>query len=322
MTIADFLPAKPDRSWKLAQQIGVTHAIVKAAPELTGLNPAWEIGALRALQRRFEAEGFQLAGLEGDEFDMQRIKLGRPGRDEDLEKYRLMLRNMGELGIPLLCYNFMATIGWCRTATAVPARGGALTNRFDLRELDPSPMPPEDCASEEEMWRNYEYFLRAVMPAAEKAGVNMGLHPDDPPLSPLRGIGRIFSSPAGFDRAMALSESPSHGITFCQANFVAMGADLGACIRRFAPRIKFIHFRDVRGTADCFEETFHDDGPTDMAGMLKLYLKAGIDVPIRVDHVPTMEGEDNSQHGYAQLGRLFAIGYLKGIMDACGEPIA
>ncbi|MFA7343110.1 MAG: mannonate dehydratase [Terrimicrobiaceae bacterium] len=320
MTIADFLPAKPDRSWKLTQQIGVTHAIVKAAPELTGLNPPWDIDALRTVQRRFEEGGFQLIGLEGDEFDMQRIKLGRPGRDEDLEKYTRMLRNMGELGIPLLCYNFLATIGWCRTATAVPARGGALTNRFDLRELDPTPVPEEDCASEEEMWGNYEYFIRAVMPAADKAGVNMGLHPDDPPLNPLRGIGRIFSNPEGFVRAMALSDSPSHGITFCQANFVVMGADVEACIRRFAPRIKFIHFRDVRGTADCFEETFHDDGPTDMARILKAYHDAGLDVPIRVDHVPTLEGEDNASHGYAVLGRLFAVGYMKGIMDARGIP--
>lgn len=320
MIVADFLPAHPDRSWKLAQQIGVTHAIVKAAPELTGLNPPSNIDALRTVQRRFEMAGFQIAGLEGDQFDMQRIKLGRPGRDQDLENYVRMLENMGELGISLLCYNFMATLGWCRTATGVSTRGGALTSRFKLDELDPTPVREDQRTSEEQMWHNYAYFIRAVMPAAEKAGVNMGLHPDDPPLSPLRGIGRIFSSPEGFDRAMTLSQSPSHGITFCQANFVAMSTDVTACARQFAPRIKYIHFRDVRGKADCFEETFHDDGPTDMAHMMKIYHEARLDVPIRVDHVPTMEGEDNSQHGYAVLGRLFAIGYLKGIMAAHGIP--
>lgn len=320
MILVDFLPARPDRSWKLAQQIGVTHAVVKASPELTGLRPPWDRDALRTLQKRFEEGGFTLLGLEGDPFDMQRIKLGREGRDEDLERYRRMLVNMGQLGIPLLCYNFMATIGWCRTAVKVPTRGGAWTNRFDLQELDPEPVPEAERIGEAALWENYRSFLQAVLPTAEEARVSMGLHPDDPPLSPLRGIGRIFSSPEGFARAMALSESPSHGITFCQANFVAMGADLEACVERFASRIKFLHFRDVRGTASSFEETFHDDGPTDMARMLKLYHKAGLDVPLRVDHVPTMDGEEDFPHGYALLGRLFALGYVKGILDASGIP--
>lgn len=320
MIIADFLPATPDKSWKLAAQLGVTHAIVKAAPELTGLKPPSDIDALRTVQKRFEDAGFKLAGMEGDQFNMQRIKLGLDGRDEDLAQYAAMLRNMGELGIPLLCYNFMATIGWCRTQVAVPTRGGAFTNRFVLSELDPTPVPEADRVTEEKLWENYEYFIRNVIPVAEKAGVSMGLHPDDPPMSPLRGVGRILTSPDAFARAMSLSESPAHGITFCQANFVAMGADLEACINFFAPRIKFVHFRDVRGTAENFEETFHDNGPTDMAHILHCYHQAGLNVPIRVDHVPTMEGEDNSQHGYATLGRLFAIGYMKGIMDAHRIP--
>lgn len=320
MILADFLSPVPDHSWKLARQAGITHAIVKAAPELTGLNPPWDRDALKTVRERFEKEGFKVIGLEGDEFEMRRIKLGLPGRDEDLEKYCLMLRNMGDLGIPLLCYNFMATIGWCRTSVAVPIRGGALTSRFDIRELDDSLAPAAERVSEEQLWRNYAYFIEAVMPAAEKAGVKMGLHPDDPPLSPLRGVGRIFTRPEGFDRAMALSNSPSHGITFCQANFVAMGASLEHCIPHFAPRIYFVHFRDIRGTAESFEETFHDEGPTDMARALLLYHQSGLDVPIRVDHVPTMDGEANAQHGYAVLGRLFAVGYMKGIMDAYHIP--
>lgn len=320
MILADFLPARPDLSWQLARQIGITHAIVKAAPELTGLGNPWEPGVLAALQKRFADAGFTLAGLEGDPFDMQRIKLGRPGRDEDLEHYVAMLGQMGELGIPLLCYNFMATIGWCRTNVAVPTRGGALTTRFDLEDLDPEPVPEADRATEEQLWDNYAYFLRHVLPAAEKAGVSMGLHPDDPPVSPLRGVGRIFTSVEAYARAMALSDSPAHGITFCQANFAAMGADVPACIRRFADRIRFIHFRDVRGDAAHFEETFHDNGPTDMPELLRAYREAGIDVPIRVDHVPTMAGESNEAHGYANIGRLFAVGYLKGILDALRIP--
>lgn len=315
MILADFLPPKRDRSWDYALQAGVTHAIARCHPRDTGLNPPWDRDALRTVQQNFAAAGLKLIGLEGDEFDMRRIKLGLDGRDEDLELYRRMLVNMGELGVGLLCYNFMATIGWCRTDTRVPARGGAITNRFQLGALDSAPVPPADRVTEEKLWENYAYFLRAVLPAAEKAGVKLGLHPDDPPLSPLRGVGRIFTTPEAFARAMALSESPSHRITFCQANFKLMGGDLAATARRFADRIAFVHFRDVAGTEQDFSETFHDNGPTDMPAMLRLYAELGFRGPIRVDHVPSLAGEEDLPHGYAYLGRLFALGYMKGILD-------
>ena len=320
MILADFLPPPRDRSWDFARQAGVTHAIARCHPRDTELNPPWDIAALRKVQRRFADAGITLIGLEGDEFDMRRIKLGLDGRDEDLELYRRMLANMGELGIGLLCYNFMATIGWGRTDVLGSARGGAITNRFELAALDPSPAPPEDRVTEEKLWENYTYFLRAVLPAAEKAGVQLGLHPDDPPLSPLRGVARIFTSVDAFARALALSDSPSLRVTFCQANFKLIGGDVAAAARRLAPRIAFVHFRDVDGTAQDFTETFHDNGPTDMPAMLRLYAELGFRGPIRVDHVPSLAGEDNLPHGYAYLGRLFALGYMKGILDTAQIP--
>ncbi len=320
MILADFLPAAPDRSWALAKQAGVTHAICKCAPELTGLPAPDHLDALRTIRDRFAAAGLTLIGLEGDEFDMQRIKLGQAGRDDDIARYQQMLRNLGALGIRLLCYNFMATIGWYRTDPHVPARGGAVTNRFRLSAVEVEPVPVELRVTEEALWENYAYFISRVLPVAEQAGVRMGLHPDDPPLSPLRGVGRIFTSAEAFDRAMALSDSPAHGITYCQANFLAMGEDIAATARRFADRIVFVHFRDIAGTREDFTETFHDNGPTDMAAMLKLYNDLGFTGPIRVDHVPSMAGEENLPHGYAQLGRLFAIGYMKGILDAHRIP--
>jgi D-mannonate dehydratase len=320
MILADFLSATPDRSWALARQVGVTHAICKAAPELTGLAAPDQVETLRILCDRFAAEGFTLYGLEGDEFDMQRIKLGLPGRDEDIARYQQMLRNMGALGIPLLCYNFMATIGWCRTDIKVPARGGAISNRFQLAALDPAPVASELRVTEQKLWDNYAYFVTRVLPVAEAAGVKMGLHPDDPPLSPLRGVARILTSADAFARAMALSDSPAHGITYCQANFLAMGEDIAATASRFRERIVFVHFRDIAGTREDFTETFHDDGPTDMAAMLRLYHELGFRGPIRVDHVPSMAGEEDAPHGYSTLGRLFAIGYIKGILDAHHIP--
>ncbi len=315
MILADFLPPQRDRSWDLAKQAGVTHVIARCHPRDTGLEPPWNRDALRTVQRNFADAGLKLIGLEGDEFDMRRIKLGLDGRDEDLDLYRRMLANLGELGIGLLCYNFMATIGWCRTDVHVSARGGAITNRFELAALDPSPVPPDDRVTEEKLWDNYRYFLRAVLPAAEKAGVQLGLHPDDPPLPSLRGVARIFTSVDAFVRALALSDSPSHRVTFCQANFKLMGGDLATAARQLAPRIAFVHFRDVDGTAQDFTETFHDNGPTDMPAMLRLYAELGFRGPIRVDHVPSLAGEEDLPHGYAYLGRLFALGYMKGILD-------
>lgn len=318
MILADFLPARRDRSWDYARQAGITHAIVRCHPRDTGLPSPDDRDALRSVQRAFAEAGLTVAGLEGDQFDMQRIKLGQPGRDEDLERYRRMLRNMGELGIPLLCYNFMASIGWCRTATDVPARGGARTNRFRRADLDPAPVPADQRVTADELWAHYTYFLRAVLPAATQAGVKLGLHPDDPPVPELRGVARIFGTPAAFDRALALSASPAHGVTFCQANFRLMGVEVAAVARQLAARTVFVHFRDVAGTAEDFTETFHDEGPTDMPAMLRLYHELGFGGPIRVDHVPSLTGEEDLPHGYAYLGRLFAVGYMKGILDTAG----
>ena len=102
----------------------------------------------------------------------------------------------------------------------------------------------------------------------------------------------------------------------CQANFYIMGADVEKTIEDFAEKIFFVHFRNTTGTLKKFRETFHDNGDLDMAKLLRLYTKLGIDVPIRVDHVPTMKGENTEVAGYASMGRLFAIGYLKGLLEA------
>ena len=180
--------------------------------------------------------------------------------------------------------------------------------------------------SAERIWENYVTFLRAILPVAEKARVRLGAHPDDPPVQSLRGLGRIFHSPEQFQRVLDLSPSRHHGLTFCQANWKLMGgADsdetqrrLTENVQRFAGtgRVHFVHLRDVVGSATCFTETFHDEGPTDMAAMLRLYHDAGFRGPVRCDHVPTLAGETNDIPGYGTLGRLFADGYLLGLMDA------
>jgi len=316
MILAEFLPARSHRLWALSRQIGVTHAIVKCVPELTGRAAPDDRDALASIVRDFSDAGLTVTGLEGDQFDMSRIKLGLAGRDEDIERYQQMVRNMAELGIGLLCYNFMVGVGWFRSG-ATSIRGGAVGTHF--RATDAPALTPLGVVPAEKVWDNYTYFLRAVMPVAEKCGVRMGLHPDDPPLPELSGIGRIFGSVRAFDRAHDIHPSSSNAVTYCQANFKLMKVDLHDTARHFGNRIAFIHVRDVRGEAADFCEIFHDENDVDQASLFRLYDQLKLDVPVRCDHVPTMAGEEHDTDfvpGYGTLGRLFAVGYFKGLLQA------
>jgi mannonate dehydratase len=143
----------------------------------------------------------------------------------------------------------------------------------------------------------------------------LGLHPDDPPIPSLKGYGRIFYNADGVRKALSLSSSRSHGLTFCQANYFAMGEDVPALIREWKDRIGFVHFRDVKGTAASFIETFHDNGQHNMAKMIQVYREIGFDGAVRTDHAPSMDGEGEAT-GYEILGHLFALGYLKGLLDS------
>jgi mannonate dehydratase len=331
MKLSLLLKPRQDRSWQLASQIGITEVISKLAPQLTGIEPPYVKKALELKRLEFAEAGFKLSGLEGDQFDMSRIKEGLAGRDEDLENYCRMIRNAAEAGIELICYNFMAVFGWLRTSTDVPERGGALTTAYRHTDLDVQNLRIGSI-SETALWENWHYFIKSVLPTAKKYGVKLALHPDDPPISPLKKVGRIFTSAEAFRKAQAITESiigfekvPTHGITFCQATFKMMGEDIEAVAREFLDKkwIQFIHLRDVRGDKYDFTETFHDNGPTDMVKMLRLYSEAGFKGLIRPDHCPAMAGEthvdeknDSLRSGYEMQGRLFAVGYLRGIIDS------
>jgi mannonate dehydratase len=86
--------------------------------------------------------------------------------------------------------------------------------------------------------------------------------------------------------------------------------------RRLGNHIRYVHFLDVRGTATSFTETFHDNGPTDMVAAMRAYRSVGFDGPIRPDHVPQLVGEEGGEPGYTMKGRLFAYGYMRGLMQA------
>lgn len=320
MTLVEFVPPTPHPLWTLCRQMGIDDVVVKVNPSLTGLPAPWRLETLKGIVDRLAAAGLRVVALEGDPFDMSPIKeFGATGEDraparpEALDHYCELLESMGALGIRLLCYNFMVGTGWARTGVR-EGRGGARATYFSLAETPSAPLK----LTAEQVWANYEYFIRRVMPVAERAGVRMGLHPDDPCLPELGGYARIFGSVEAYDRAYALYPSPSNAVTFCQANFKLMGADLEAAARHFGKRIAFIHVRDVDGTKEDFTELFHDQGTTDQFALMRVYRELGLDVPVRGDHVPEMEGDrrltEDCIPGYFTLGRLFANGYLKALL--------
>ncbi len=326
MEMAEALGPTPGPRWRLSKQCGVDYAVGswrrrdgsnEGGPELP-----WTYQSLERLKKRYEEAGFKLAVIECRP-PMNKIKLALPGREEELGTVCELIRNMGALGIPVWCYEWMPVLNWLRTSTDLPTRGGALTSGYDHAAMKDAPPTEYGVVTEEQLWTNLRYFLERVVPVAEKAGVKLAMHPDDPPLSPIRGLGRIMRSVENFQRLLDLAPSPVNGIALCQGNFTLMTRDLPGVIRHFGRQNKifFVHFRDVRGTPEKFMETFHDDGQTDMAACMRAYRDIGYAGVCRADHVPTMEGEANQTPGYTTVGRLFAVGYIKGLRDAVySEP--
>jgi mannonate dehydratase len=144
----------------------------------------------------------------------------------------------------------------------------------------------------------------------------MSMHPDDPPITPIKGVSRIMRTIPNYHRLLELAPSEMNTITMCQGNFTLMTDDLPREIKRFGKKISFIHFRDVRGVPTKFEETWHDAGKTDMLACMQAYKDIGFEGVLRPDHVPTVEGDSNENAGYSAFGRLYAIGYIRGLQQA------
>ncbi len=315
LEIAEFIAPKPSPVWRLAKQAGVDLA-VGGLPfdDLTGSERLCDYAPLKRMKDRYDAAGFELRVIEARP-PLNKAKRGLDGRDEEIATVCTLLENMGKLGVPVWCYEWMTDFNWVRTNMATPSRGGSVVTSFDAKDV-PADLTSGPPISEEELWVNLEYFLRKVLPVAEKAGVKLSMHPDDPPLSPIRGIGRIMRSIDNFQRLVELVPSPMNTITLCQGNFTLMTNDLPAAIRRFGGKISFIHFRDVRGVPEKFEETWHDAGKTDMLACMRAYREIGFEGVLRPDHVPTVEGDSNENAGYSAFGRLYAIGYIRGLREA------
>lgn len=314
MKLASVLTPVSPENLRLAAQCGVESIVLRY--------PGPDPQDLMRAQQQVESFGLVATVVEGF-LPIERIKLGTDHDGAELRAMQQLVRNMGDAGMSLLCYNFMSGTDWVRTQLDAPERGGAKVTAFRLtdahqaarlhhRSLDNSATP----ISGDELWRNLDRFLTELLPVAESAGVTLAMHPDDPPLPEFEGRARIMNSVEAFERLMALAPAPANAICFCQGTFATMGVPIAETIRRLGPHIRYVHFRDVRGTTEDFTETFHDNGPTDMAQAIRTLREVGFDGPIRPDHVPQLEGEDDGEPGYTMLGRLFAFGYIRGLLHA------
>jgi mannonate dehydratase len=297
---------------QLAKQMGVEHAVADFTDPGDGTEP-WSYENLRTVKEGLAEHGIEFAATESRP-PMEKTVLGEEGREEEIETVKTCIRNLGRLGVDTYCWVWTENpLGVLRTHHDAPDRGGSTQTRYHHETAEAEGEHPAADITEDELWENLEYFLGEVVPVAEEAGVKMALHPDDPPTSPIRGVPRIITSVDAYDRVLDIYDSEHNGVAFCQGNFAAMGADIPETIRHFGERIHLAHFRDVEGAPDDFRETWHDDGPTDMGAAIEAYLDADFDGTIRPDHVGGMAGD--TLGGGGNKGRLFAVGYLKGLID-------
>ncbi|MGW7574948.1 mannonate dehydratase [Streptomyces sp. NPDC054765] len=324
---------------QFAQQLGLRSVQFHNPSNLPGTDGYWSTEELQALRRQCEEANLLIEGLENVPAEhFWKIQRGAPGRDEQIENYHKTIRNMAATGYTLLGFNFLPTYVW-RTDMAARGRGGAAVTAFDADQAHAGnavaayKLAPTEPITEPlhaaRMWENYQYFLDAVLPVAEEAGVRLALHPDDPPVTGmLGGAERIITSPAAIAEAHRRANgSPAWGLNFCLGTVSEMGGQeaVNEVIDLLGPagRIFYVHFRDVRGTVPRFSECFLGEGNLAPADVVRRLHASGFDGFLIDDHVPAMVGDiatwgDTSAEAYCSKGRAHAIGYLQGVLNALG----
>lgn len=270
----------------------------------------------RKAKTTVEAHGMELRTvLATSGYD--EIKKGATGRDQKVASLLNALSAMGAAGIPILAYNFKLLNSKNLRSDPTQGRGAAKYISFDYDQYLKKPADPVNPPiSEEQMWDNITYFLKAMIPTAEKSGVRMALHPDDPPvphgIPPLAGSAHIASSFDQYRRIFSIVPSPSNGMLFCQGCVKEMkGVNVYDAIRDMGSidKIVMVHFRNVRGSFPKFQETFVDDGDVDMYRAMQAYRDVGFKGPFSLDHSPIFPGAEIANQA-------FAIGYLRGLIQA------
>ena len=329
---------------KYIKQIPKVAGIVSALYNV-GVGDVWPRKKIRLLKQKIEAEGLKLSVIESIPVH-EDIKLGSSNRDVLINNYCQNIRNMGNLWIKVLCYNFMPVFDWVRTDLAMKYSDGSNSLSFDntkLKDIDFGKISLDlpgwafhytrgelqnylnaySNVDSEALWLNLEYFLKKVIPIAEENGVRMAIHPDDPPWS-IFGLPRIITDEPALDRLVRIIDSPSNGITFCTGSFGAnLNMDLIKAIRKFGSldRIPFVHFRNVKHIeGKTFYESKHptEFGDVNMYEVVKTLIDIGFNGVIRPDHGRMIWGE-TGKPGYGLYDRALGIMYLVGLWEGISK---
>jgi mannonate dehydratase len=278
---------------------------------------------LAAVQKRFAAGGLGIWSGVQYAYRSLKIQLGQPGRDQDIEVYQRFLRNCGKLGIPIASYDFHPANTY---TTAMVERRGYRAREFNLddfrKKIEKQAFDREYEA--EEIWTYYTYFMKAVLPVAEEAGVRLALHPDDPPVAKMNGVAKVLVHHDGYRRAERIAGGSKHwGLTLCVGTWSEggdrMGKNVFEMIADFGGRGKIfeIHFRNVTGPLPHFVETFPDDGYMDMYEVMKALRKVRFDGMLVPDHVPRLAGDDQLQRG----GTAYCVAYIRALLRRANEEV-
>jgi mannonate dehydratase len=307
-----------DEDLQFAQQLGVEYVNIP-----TGGADATLENFVR-LKQRVEGAKLKVWNIgNSNVHNMEQVTLNLPGRDEKIEEYKTFLRNLAQAGIYYTTYAHMGNGIW--SSARETTRGGAVARAFDMAKNPEGvwagktfkgPLTHGRKFSNEELWENYTYLIKQVVPLAEELGMRIGIHPDDPPVPELGGVPRcIFGNFDGYMRALEIANSPNIGVCLCVGTWMeggkGMGRDVFEAARAFAKMDKLwkVHFRNVTGPIPRFVETFVDNGYTDMLKLMRTLHEVDFRGALIADHVPIMVGAPRS-------GWAYSIGYIKGLHAA------
>ena len=304
----------------------------------TPVGEVWELDKLLRLKKLANDAGLEMEVIESVPVH-EDIKLGRPTRDKYIEAYKQNILNCGKAGVKCICYNFMPVFDWFRTDLHYKHEDGSeslaylesdflkLDKRnlrlpgwdesYSREELD-ALLKAYEGMTHETLFENLVYFLRAIMPACDEAGVDMAIHPDDPPWD-IFDLPRIVGCEADYDRLFAAVPNKHNGITFCTGS---LGAgrfnDLPKMAAKYASRIYFAHLRQLKFVNDTdFYENGHQtaEGNVDIYAIVKALVENGFKGYLRPDHGRNVWGED-AKPGYGLYDRALGAAYLTGLFEA------
>ena len=316
-------PAVPtDDDLLFLKQLGAEYVSVASTPELRTAEGFLQI------KQRYASAGITVWNIGNTSVhNMQEVTLNLPGRDAKIEEYKTYLRNLGKAGIYYTTYAHIGNGIWssgrgsCRGA---PAREFDMASPNKVGEWDNVKFyPPLSHGREftkEEIWDNYTYFIRQVVPVAENEGIRIGIHPDDPPEPVLAGVPRcIFGNFEGYKRALEIANSPNVGICLCCGTWLEggplMGKSVVETIHYFgAQKVWKIHFRNVSAPLPHFVETFMDNGYMDMDKITKALVEIKFDGIMILDHSPDMLGGYYAQTAYG-------VAYMKASLKRAREEV-